>query len=281
MCLHFAGTTLLRLGERLEAERLWEELAELSQRTRDETVGNYEAEEQIVLSFLAGRLEEVTALWQRLDEAMRRGTGSSAPGQGLTSDRLFEYLGLPLRSLPEDFAAPVRPIAAIRGLLLARLGRHEEARTVFQQFTNIASEDDESSISIITNAFEAALIVRIRKPSAVYFQGYCRWRPILISALATCSARVSGGSLVKHSICWATPPERGISTFRDWRWPGAYSSGLRSPSYASTWRSCLEHYPDEREAAIEHLDFAIAEFQAMKMQPALERALRHRGLLKA
>ena len=43
----------------------------------------------------------------------------------------------------------------------------------------------------------------------------------------------------------------------------------------------LEHYPDEHDTAIEHLDFAIAEFQAMKMRPALERALRHRGLLKA
>jgi hypothetical protein len=43
----------------------------------------------------------------------------------------------------------------------------------------------------------------------------------------------------------------------------------------------LGHYPDERAAAIEHLDFAISEFREMKMQPALERALRHRGLLKA
>jgi hypothetical protein len=43
----------------------------------------------------------------------------------------------------------------------------------------------------------------------------------------------------------------------------------------------LEHYPEERDAAIEHLDFAIAEFREMKMQPSLERALRHRGLLKA
>jgi hypothetical protein len=43
----------------------------------------------------------------------------------------------------------------------------------------------------------------------------------------------------------------------------------------------LEHYPEERDAAIEHLDFAIAELTEMKMQPALERALRHRGLLKA
>ena len=39
--------------------------------------------------------------------------------------------------------------------------------------------------------------------------------------------------------------------------------------------------PDERAAAIEHLDFAIAEFREMKMQPSLERALRHKEVLKA
>ena len=37
----------------------------------------------------------------------------------------------------------------------------------------------------------------------------------------------------------------------------------------------------ESYAATEYPDLAIANFQAMKMQPALERALRHRGLLKA
>jgi hypothetical protein len=30
-----------------------------------------------------------------------------------------------------------------------------------------------------------------------------------------------------------------------------------------------------------HLDFAIAEFRDMKMQPSLERALRHREILRA
>jgi hypothetical protein len=43
----------------------------------------------------------------------------------------------------------------------------------------------------------------------------------------------------------------------------------------------LDHYPDEHDAAIEHLDFAIAELQEIKMQPALERALGRRRLLKA
>ncbi len=43
----------------------------------------------------------------------------------------------------------------------------------------------------------------------------------------------------------------------------------------------LDRYPDERAEAVEHLDFAIREFRAMKMQPSLERALRQRELLKA
>ena len=43
----------------------------------------------------------------------------------------------------------------------------------------------------------------------------------------------------------------------------------------------LEHYPEERTEALEHLDFAIAEFREMKMQPSLERALRHKEILGA
>jgi hypothetical protein len=39
------------------------------------------------------------------------------------------------------------------------------------------------------------------------------------------------------------------------------------------WSKCAE--------AIEHLDFAISEFRELKMQPSLERALRHRRLLRA
>ena len=43
----------------------------------------------------------------------------------------------------------------------------------------------------------------------------------------------------------------------------------------------LEHYPKEKKEALEHLDFAIKEFREMKMQPSLERALRHKEILKA
>ena len=43
----------------------------------------------------------------------------------------------------------------------------------------------------------------------------------------------------------------------------------------------LEHYPNEKKEAVGHLAFCIPEFRAMKMQPALERALRHKVILKA
>lgn len=43
----------------------------------------------------------------------------------------------------------------------------------------------------------------------------------------------------------------------------------------------LEHYPDEKAEALEHMDFAIGEFCDMKMQPSLARALRHKEILGA
>jgi len=43
----------------------------------------------------------------------------------------------------------------------------------------------------------------------------------------------------------------------------------------------LEHYPEEKSEALEHLDFIINEFRDMKMQPSLERALKHKEILGA
>ena len=43
----------------------------------------------------------------------------------------------------------------------------------------------------------------------------------------------------------------------------------------------LEHYPKEKKEAPEHLEFAIKEFQEMKMKPSLERDLRQKTILKA
>ncbi len=43
----------------------------------------------------------------------------------------------------------------------------------------------------------------------------------------------------------------------------------------------LKHYPQEKSEAIAALDFVIPEFRDMKMNTYLERALRHKEILKA
>jgi tetratricopeptide (TPR) repeat protein len=43
----------------------------------------------------------------------------------------------------------------------------------------------------------------------------------------------------------------------------------------------LDHYPDEKKEAVEHLAFCIPEFRDMKMKPWLEGALKHKQILKA
>ncbi len=43
----------------------------------------------------------------------------------------------------------------------------------------------------------------------------------------------------------------------------------------------LEHCPNEKKEALERLEFAIEECREMKVQPSLERALRHKEILKA
>jgi transposase-like protein len=43
----------------------------------------------------------------------------------------------------------------------------------------------------------------------------------------------------------------------------------------------IEHYPQEKSEAIAHLDFCIKEFRDMKMNTYLERALKHKDIMKA
>jgi hypothetical protein len=43
----------------------------------------------------------------------------------------------------------------------------------------------------------------------------------------------------------------------------------------------IEHYPQEKKEALEHLDFAIKKFREIIMQASREMALRHKDILKA
>ena len=56
---------------------------------------------------------------------------------------------------------------------------------------------------------------------------------------------------------------------------------LRSVTRVTAAVACGVHCPLDPSKALEREDFAIAEFRDMKMQPSLERALRHKEILRA
>ena len=81
---------------------------------------------------------------------------------------------------------------------------------------------------------------------------------------------------------WENPDEAATTISR----PSTFAPAVRFRPEAAITRFhlaelLLDRYPDQRSDAQEHLDIAIAELREMKMQPALERALGHKGLLKA
>ena len=72
------------------------------------------------------------------------------------------------------------------------------------------------------------------------------------------------------------------STSRTWRCgKRSGTAGDRTLTRFQLAELLLERYPEERAEALGHLDFAIGEFQDMKMQSSLERVLRHPDILKA
>jgi hypothetical protein len=72
-----------------------------------------------------------------------------------------------------------------------------------------------------------------------------------------------------------TPANEAIFYFNYLLWPELALTRLQLAELL------LEHYPQEKSETIAQLDFAIPEFRDIKMNTYLERALRHKEILKA
>jgi hypothetical protein len=175
-----------------------------------------------------------------------------------------------------------RATSANRAILLACLGRHSEARAERDKFKGIESPDDESALPIMFNLFESAILgydkefVRAVIPRLQELADFLMVTPAIGGPFSMGRIVGDGFSLIGEHVEARARYERGL----------VLSQAISARPEIALIRLdlaelLLEHYPDERDAAIEHLDFAIAELRDMKMQPALERALRHRGLLHA
>jgi hypothetical protein len=228
------------------------------------------------MAFLDGRLEESLALHAarlvRAEELGVRAPGLQKPPVLL--GRAADFLN--------EWENPGRPAQARRAVFLAHLGRYDEVRAIRATFGDVGSDHDESGLHILVDLLEAAILTDDRETTQALKR---RLAPLATEGyLGNASGvAVSLGRLLGGAAKLLGQPEEAR---------GYYNQGLEfcarirfRPETAlirlELAELLLESYPDERATAIEHLDFAIGEFREMKMQPFLERALRHRGLLKA
>ncbi len=300
--LRASAGIFLAAGERSRAEDVWRESNELAYRTRDADVLLWPLLAEAHQANLNGDLEHAavarTRISNRADEL-----GIAASGRLSAQHLSFRpllYLGRgeeALADLPEAerlvgsqaFSSIVR--FGWNTLCLAHMGRLAEAQAQLSEYLgqlNLSPEEDETPAPILINLLEIAVLVEDRQ------------------AISVLAKRLTGTVVLSNSeFILANLGRylgRAATLLRDWTEARAnYERALdratkiqHRPEVALTRFELAQLLLSEAEDATgshsaatlrseaqAHLDFAIEEFRAMKMQPALERALRKKGLLTA
>ncbi|HLF07967.1 MAG TPA: protein kinase [Dehalococcoidia bacterium] len=139
--------------------------------------------------------------------------------------------------------------ARLLGAASALLGKPEQARADYQQALDVAGKVGHRPETALTRLHLAELLLEeSAKPNPLDLR--------------------SSPPQPNNDVGARSPRPGGVGEGAS---EGEETSPLRGVALAAALRT----------EALEHLDFAIKEFREMKMQPSLERALRHRGLLKA
>jgi hypothetical protein len=230
-----------------------------------------------MLAAMDGDLERAIALGEQLVErAQFLGMPQFASLASRGQTRAQIYTGSPVDALP-----PPRP--PLRPFFLAFEGQHERAE---ESLANVlpAYQTEEGAVDALVYAadlaflLEAALVLNDRQVAGLIAPLFADSPGASAVGAVVCYQRLVGAAYVLLG-----EPGRAQLHYRQ-----AIESCTRMrfrPELAlcklELAELLLEHSPEQRDEALAHLDFAIEEFRAMKMQPALERALRHKGLLHA
>jgi hypothetical protein len=267
-----SAQAMLNLGIRKRANEYYGELVELARATRHGRG--------------AGLAESVDAVMQALDGNLKLFEPTPANIQAvlISNLRVSSLLGMPFEvpaesPVPREIRSIIPQVVEIGSLALA--GRQAEARRVFAGLRpRVLNEKALLGRRPLAYLLDLALLVEdeevvaeafgeLQKTDTTRFLSLTLTGclPLLMAKAATflekpAEARTYLETAIHFSGGMGDRPELALARL-----------GLAE--------LLLDHYPDEHDAAIEHLDFAIAELRDMKMQPALERALGRRGLLKA
>jgi tetratricopeptide (TPR) repeat protein len=288
--LEMAGNAFLALGQRQHAEEAWGELRAMAKRTGQFYVSLFSTAMDALLTLMDGRLEDVMDMARRIrSRGEEAGVFQTAYIHAILADyRAQVYLGRNLETLVRalrDASGVWDRFVANAGLpvVLAHLGQKDEASEMLERWVvrrpGIATAEDETAAYWDTLHIEAAVLAGHRRAAELLLKRF-GGASVITSGITfpTCIARHLGGAcaLLNRPDEARTYYQEAIKVATEMRFrPELALTRLQLAELL------LEHYPKERAEALEHLDFAIADFQDMKMQPSLERALRHKDILKA
>jgi tetratricopeptide (TPR) repeat protein/archaellum biogenesis ATPase FlaH len=282
--LVFAAFTLLESGQRQICEKLMDECREIAERSGQANLWFLTMVDACILATLDGRLEEVDDIGRKM---RARGEELDLAGYsalmewvatriaryylGKTDEisQLIEKLGLFTQwSIPADLSRPeekAKVVTLLEKLVMAR--------------PDFGTPNDGVPISVDFSFLNMAVMV-----------GHHQAVEKLVKRLGNLRLCTMGLYSVQSPSLIMGNGAAFLGRYDDAR--QYYRKGLELAAmigyrpdiallHLQFAELLLEHYPDEKKEALEHLDFAIKEFREMKMQPSLERALRHKDILKA
>jgi tetratricopeptide (TPR) repeat protein len=281
--LYWIIQSSLRMGRRQHAEEVLNELRTLAERTGNVHPWLLSITMDATLAVMDGRFDDAMEMSKNIQvRGEEAGLSLLAHAAASPGRRAQLYLGASLETIGREI--PIGPPEQISVLYLvqALLGRKEDTLEGLEKYVvnrpGIGTIEDETYVWMDALYLEAAVLVGHRRSAELLLKRFSGTGLRSPEFYPTCIPRHLGGAaaLLRRHDDARKYYEEAIKVCTEMRFrPELALTRLQLAELL------LEHYPVEKKEALEHLDFAINEFREMKMQPSLERALRHKDILKA
>ena len=285
------GSKYLCVGQRERADAVFAQMHATAERTGNEVLlVSWQAMDAMV-AVIDGRLEEATQIAQgaraRANEAGVASRGNLLASIADMGARI--YLGASVEAIESWYRAIIAsvgqsaPNRAMACFLAAHLGREAEVSEKLEQLVinrpRVGTEQDLTPLHLDTLYLQAAVHIGHRRAVELLLDRFANSNAVMATTgPPACIPRHTGAgaALLGRFDEARTRYQEAIRVCAEMRFrPELALTRLQLAELL------LDHFPAEKQDALEQLDFAIKEFREMKMQPSLERALRRKEILRA
>ena len=272
------GQVYLEMGERSRAEEIWAEMRGRAARANDPNLIVSSLRTEVTIATLDGHLEEAFVVGEQVKiRGEELGIPSTANALEILST---SYARLHLGRLEESVdgarsllqRSPTKSASRLQtwleGVSLAIAGRTAEAFKISREFSakgNHGDPEDETGLAALEFMLDLAVLVDDRQTVEVLYPRLAvldnvTWVGLFgqpVHRILGDAAALLGDHGAARAHYLKSLELTGKMRFR----PEIALTRLQVAELL------LEHYPDERPEALEHMDFAIGELRDMKMSP--------------